>query len=673
MRFSNSTLQRIIELMSLSRPKGKKERRGRISYAQLGINQLGAVYEALLSYRGFFAAEDLYEVKPAKDDWDPLATSYFVTADALKEYKESEIVFHSEGELKGKHRMHPKGRFVYRLAGRDRQKSASYYTPESLARCLVKYALRELLEGKSADEILDMTVCEPAMGSAAFLNEAVNQLADAYMTRKQHELGETLPVDRLVAEKQRVKMFLADNRVFGVDKNPVAVELAEVSLWLNTILAGGYVPWFGNQLVCGDSLIGVRRQVFSCTSASGRRGEPSWLERVPESVPFDQKRPKGAIWHFLLPDKGMAAWEQKEIRTQVAPEAAAAAREWRKSFCRPFSKEELEQLKDLCEAVDNLWEERVRRQADLRRRTSDALPIYGRPEQDAPQTPTEVKDRILRREQLAEKLRFSTPYRRLKLAMDYWCALWFWPLQHVDMLPERGVFLGELSLILQGEVWESSSAPADAQGNLFLPGFAPTKQEQLPLPLDVKHGRVRVETLIERLPRLRLVQDIADRQRFLHWELEFADILAQRGGFDLILGNPPWIKLEWNESGILGDHDPRFVLRKYSATQLANLRSKLLENGALRASYLAEYEEAEGAQNFLNALQNYPELKGIQTNLYKCFLPQAWWLGGLGGVSAFLHPEGVYDDPNGGELRVQAYSRMVYHFQFANDCRYLRK
>ena len=66
-KLRNHVLQRVLRLMSLSRPgRGRANaRRGRISYAQLGINQLGAVYEALLAYRGFFAEEDLYEVKPA--------------------------------------------------------------------------------------------------------------------------------------------------------------------------------------------------------------------------------------------------------------------------------------------------------------------------------------------------------------------------------------------------------------------------------------------------------------------------------------------------------------------------------------------------------------------------------------------------------------------------------
>ncbi len=152
-KIRNFVLQRIVELMSLSRPKGR-ERRGRVSYAQLGINQLGAVYEALLSFSGFFAQTDLYEVKKEGEKADELATAYFVPAEDLKEYTEEERVFHDDGTL----RKYERGTFIYRLAGRYRETSASYYTPEVLTQCLVKYALKELLPGKSADEILQLTI-----------------------------------------------------------------------------------------------------------------------------------------------------------------------------------------------------------------------------------------------------------------------------------------------------------------------------------------------------------------------------------------------------------------------------------------------------------------------------------------------------------------------------------
>ena len=236
-KFRNKVLREIIELMSLSR-EGKGKRRGRISYAQLGINQLGAVYEALLCFRGFFAEDNLYEVqrddgkgkgKKSQNTRDELDVAYFVKKEDLENYNEGERVFNDDGTPK----MYPKGSFIYRLAGRDRQNSASYYTPESLTRCLVKYALKELLKDKTADDILKLKVCEPAMGSAAFLNEAVNQLAEKYLELKQEELSKRIPHDEYLQEKQKVKMFLADRNVFGIDLNPVAVELAEVSLWLN--------------------------------------------------------------------------------------------------------------------------------------------------------------------------------------------------------------------------------------------------------------------------------------------------------------------------------------------------------------------------------------------------------------------------------------------------------
>src|SRR5690606_23647235 len=227
-------------------------------------------------YRGFFAEERLYEVKRAGGTYDELDVGYFVPESELENYTEEERVRYSDGPNKGKLRCYEKGTFIYRLAGREREKSASYYTPEVLTKCLVKYALKELLEGKSADEILELTICEPAMGSAAFLNEAVTQLAEAYLARKQKELGESIPQDRYLEELQKVKMYIADRNVYGIDLNPVAVELAEVSLWLNTIYKGAHIPWFGTQLVCGNSLIGARRQVYTKAQLRAKGGSAVW-------------------------------------------------------------------------------------------------------------------------------------------------------------------------------------------------------------------------------------------------------------------------------------------------------------------------------------------------------------------------------------------------------------
>jgi hypothetical protein len=198
--------------------------------------------------------------------------------------------------------------------------------------------------------------------------------------------------------------------------------------------------------------------------------------------------------------------------------------------------------------------------------------------------------------------------------------------------------------------------------------FPDTLPQQLSIDFNDKFGQLDIEKIIKDHPRLNLVNQIAEQQHFFHWELEFADIFANNGGFDLILGNPPWLKVEWQEAGILGDANPLFVLRDFSASQLNNLREQALsEYPNLKADYFAEFEKAEGTQNFLNAQVNYPLLKGMQTNLFKCFLPQAWMANNSNGVAGFLHPEGIYDDPKGGFLRAAIYPRLRAHFQFQNE------
>lgn len=101
-RLRNCAMLQIVDLMSISRPSSAKERRGRISYSALGINQMGAVYEALLSYRGFIAEEDLYEVKRAGDKFNELDVGYFVKENELVNYDEkTERVRYESGEKKG--------------------------------------------------------------------------------------------------------------------------------------------------------------------------------------------------------------------------------------------------------------------------------------------------------------------------------------------------------------------------------------------------------------------------------------------------------------------------------------------------------------------------------------------------------------------------------------------
>ncbi len=677
-KLRNRVLQRVIKLMSLSRPaKGRGRRRGRISYAQLGINQLGAVYEALLSYRGFFAEEDLYEVKKAGDKPDVLASAWFVPARDLDQYEEEEKVFDRDEDGRKKLRCHPKGTFVYRLAGRDRQKTASYYTPESLTRCVVKYSLKELIpDDMPADRILDLTVCEPAMGSAAFLNEAVNQLAEKYLDRKQAELRRRIPHDEYPDELQKVRHYIADRNVYGVDLNPVALELAEVSLWLNCIHGDGHVPWFGYQLLCGNSLVGARRQVFPSARLARQKKADLWFNEPPERVEPQTRtpqRPPGAVYHFLVPDPGMTKYRNKAAKA-LAPESFERIAKWRKDFVRPFNAEQIAELERLSDKVDELWALHTEQLAHDHRETEDTLPVWGQPAAGRERlTANAWKDRIRAQGILSESGRTASPYRRLKLVMDYWCALWFWPIEKAEALPDRDEFLNEISLVLTGSVYQPGIGP-NQTADLFGEEYA-DHADEIAKRITNEIGMLDLDKLFEQFPRLKFVDELASRHRFHHWELAFADIFygdkadgELRGGFDLVLGNPPWVRVRWEERGVLGDYNPLLVLRGLSATEVASLRDGLLQRATgLRHVWLAELEYAEATQSFLNAGQNYPLLAGQKANLYKCFLPQAWMVAGQGGVTGFLHEEGVYDDPKGGPLREALYPRLQAHFQFQNS------
>ena len=664
-KIRNSVMLRIIDLMSLTKSTGKKgSRRGRISYANLGINQMGAVYEALLSYRGFIAEQDLYEVKKAGDSFNELDVGYFVTAEELDQYTEDERVRYESGEKNGQLRVHPKGEFIYRLAGREREKSASYYTPESLTQCLVKYALKELLKDKTADEILSLTVCEPAMGSAAFLNEAINQLAEAYLDRKQAELGETISHETRMDELQKVKMYIADNNVYGIDLNPVAVELAEVSLWLNTIYKGGYVPWFGTQLVNGNSLIGARRQVYHKSQLTATSKGLRWYENAPERIPFVKldasgrniARSRYQVYHFLTGDPGMCDYTDKVIKS-LEPEKLKAMKEWNKKFTASYTEDEFKNLIKLSKFIDELWRRQIDDRHEIEAKTITALDVYGhKDERRDSMISIREKDKLFAGSYKTEKAMNAGAYARLKFAMDYWCALWFWPIGQAELLPNRSDYINDMFMILEGVV------PTDVSSEFQTSFFEMDGEDE-----SVRIQQVNLDQLCELFPRLALVRKIANDNKFMHWELEFADVFADKGGFDFIIGNPPWICIRWNEQNLLSDSNPMFAVKDLTATQTAQQRASSLSNSFTYNMYFNEYESLAGQQNFLGAIQNYSDLIGMKSNLFKCFLPQAWTFGNEKGISAFVHPDGVYDDPKGGRLREKLYPKLRYHFQFTNE------
>ena len=700
----DSVMLRIIDLMSVTKTGKGVKRRQRISYAALGISQMGAVYEALLSYRGFIAKEKLYEVKRAKDSYDPLKVGYFVPERELDNYSEDERVRYPDKSLHaGELRTYEPGTFIYRLAGRERETSASFYTPDSLAQCLVKYALKEIEPRiHQATDILSLKICEPAMGSATFLNETINQLATMYLNRREKErIAEegqkaAIPAEHRQVELQKVKMYIADHNIYGIDLNPVAVELGEVSLWINTICEGSFVPWFGTQLQCGNSLIGGRRVGYLESDLASTTKNRHWYEVEPKHIGFNQSSSSAKrIYQFLTGDPDMCKYDDKTVKS-IESEHLETIKAWKKEFAKkPYSPTEIGLMRSLSKTIDELWRGQIKARQQLEKATQDDLIIYGFDANASKKTAKALenqqkhgqgslgieneyfrgnnltireKDEMLRIAYHSEKAENASEYARLKLAMDYWCSLWFWPIDQANLLPTRLQYLTEMSLILTGEIPQEEGFTLTSMDN-----GQPTFDDAM----DDSHERdyiydniVDLDELCkgdgEPAQRLRLVKEIAKKQRFFHWELEFADVFKD-GGFDFMVGNPPWVNVQWSETDAVSDADPYFAIHRLTASDLSKRMGELLKDARMRTTYLQEYTNIAGALAFYGSIGNYPLLQG-RINLFRCFLPNAWYYTRKhDGVSAFVHPDELYGDTRAGVLREQMYRRLRYHFQFINE------
>lgn len=711
----NHILQAIVQSLSLS-AADKRRGRGRISYATLGIEQLGSVYESLLSYTGFFATEDLLELKRKQDKEDnPDKQTWFAPATEQERFHKDELIWEDQSDGRGRTpRILPEGTFVFRLAGRDRTESASFYTPKVLTEALVKYSLMELIsdgikplkerqeeerlvrEGKkeprqkpTADQILEMTILDSAMGCGSFLTEAIDQLAQAYLERKQEEAGVRIPVHELERERSRVKHHLAIRNCYGVDLNPIAVELAQTSLWLACIHQGASVPWFGLRLATGNSLIGARRAWYPAHQLL----DGTWAKTPPQDHDWHTARPLESVYHFLVPTPEMLQLGNDKVVKDLAPEATDEIRDWHKDVAAKWSKEEVTTLIRLSAEMDRLFSlyEAARRKVldDVTPRTR--VWAGATLDKDGSYTPAYAEfgrtEATLhrQREELLQLHATSSAYQRLKLAMDSWSALWFWPLSEAKTLPGRGLWLTLMELCLVDQATSQNLTDEAFAGLLDEKGKEVQstlfeqheKARQLTLADSLKaggedtllaacSGGVDTALLAQERPFFATVLDAASRHHFHHWELAFPEVFRQ-GGFDLQVGNPPWLKVEWEERGILGDLEPAIGLKGMSSSDAAKQRPAILTTPERVELYLQQKSRFEGMQHFLNSATSYEVLKGIQTNLYKCFIVRSWWLGHAArGMVGLFHQAGMFDDPKGGTLREEQYHRLEIHIHSPN-------
>ena len=436
--------QAIVSLATTAAANGRQL----ISYADLGVEQLGAVYEKVLEY------------EPTRAN----------------------------------------GPLVLVRTSHERKTTGSFYTPRAMTEFLVRRALHPLVVGRSSAQILNLRVVDPAMGSGAFLVAACRYLA----TAAEHALvaeGEWRADDDGHGRRAELRRLVAQRCLYGVDLNPMAVQLARLSLWLTTLKGDRPLTFLDHHLATGDSLVGAGL---------------ADLARNPRRQTATRRDPALPLFSGDTAD---------EMAACVLPERFRLAREPDDTLAAVRSKE----------------------------RALDALSAPG------------------------------TPLNRWKTAADLWCAGWFWP--------NRGL---------------SAGMYADVFASL----------------LD------RHATLAER-HRSHLVEQtraLARQHRFFHWELEFPEVFfddtggrAADGGFDAVIGNPPWDALRADS----GNRDQRD-------------RARLAQQVRLR---------------FFRDARLYRHQGQGHANRYQLFLERALQLTRPGGRLGIVLPSGFATDRGSGPLR----------------------
>lgn len=409
------------------------------------------------------------------------------------------------------------GQFYLVRWGGTRKGAGTFYTRPQLAAPTVRRTLQPLafdpvrsetdprtgLETvvewvpKRPEQILALKVCDPAMGSGSFLASALRYLTDALTQSLFHhkliERGEDGSVPRMAdgqlaellsdeltklnpredgfeeALRAQLKRHVVENCLYGVDLDPLAVELGRMALWVETMDRDLPFGFLDHKLKVGNALVGTWFDTYRDYPAM------AW-EREGGDRDYQKNKPDNLINHWYQDAKGK---KKGDVFTDAIKARAKAVPDQLKAMLS--GQLSLEGGLD----AGNVHDELLKVFRKLHR-----LPVHE----------NEKRAEVYRNEVLK-----NPNYHALKARMDLWCALWFWPGERI---------------------------------------------EQAPLPRDF----VRPDE-----EALTIAAEVARRQRFFHWELEFPDVFtATQDGFDALLGNPPWETMQPNSKEFFSNHDPLY-------------------------------------------------------------------------------------------------------------------
>lgn len=440
--------------------------------------------------------------------------------------------------------------------GNARKMSGSYYTPDSLVQVLLDSALEPVVANalaanpdRAVAAILELTVVDPACGSGHFLLAAARRLA-AHVARTEANGTPS------AAEYRKALRSVVGKCLYGVDLNPMAVELCKVGLWMEAVEPGLPLTFLDAHIRQGNALLGTTPELMK-----GGIPDAAW-----EPIEGDDRKVASALKkHNKKSDQGQRALPLQFLQPTEA-EAAAVAR----------AVAEVEAAPD----------------ADLR-----ALEEKG---------------------QRWEKHLESEAYRHQKLVADAWCAAFVWPKQP-----------GPLQLA------------------------APTNDVWLQL-----RDRVGEPNLLT----VKTTEELADQYQFFHWHLAFPQVF-ERGGFDVVLGNPPWDSLLFREEEFFSASRPEIAAAPTAAVRKKLVAQLVDEAPALHAAYQAALRRVGGFNAFVRSGPTFPLCGVGRVNLFALFAEAARrFVAPSGRVGQILQSGIVTDDSTKLFFRTMVERRQLISF-----------
>lgn len=421
--------------------------------------------------------------------------------------------------------------------GNARKTTGSYYTPDSLVQVLLDSALEPVIAdtiaqnpGREVEALLGLSIVDPACGSGHFLLAAARRLA-GHVARLQANGTPS------AAEYRHALRQVVSRCIYGVDLNPMAVELCKVSLWMEAVEPGLPLGFLDSHIQHGNALVGTTPELM----ANG----------VPD-----------AAWEPIEGDDRKTASALKKRNKQAG--------QGQRGFDTLWSQPRDGETQAVARAVAELDAE------------SDAS-----------------VEALANKETRWRDILDSKAYLHQKFVADAWCAAFVWPKQP-----------GEL---------------ADA---------APTNE----LWRQLRDGQGQPPELTKKT-----VDELAEQYRFFHWNLQFPQVFAQ-GGFDVVLGNPPWDSLLFREEEFFASSRPDIVQASTAAARKRLIAELEADDPALFAAYRAGLREVDGTNAFVRSSVRYPLCGLGRVNLFALFAETARLLVSRRGRVGQILPSGIVSD-----------------------------